>query len=174
MNSIPKSPNLPLFCKFSYFVMFQCVCAIAVSSLFISFYHMNANIELPQWVKVRSPMETVVFGVWCLVFGIWCLVFGVQCTVFGVRPVWGLGFEVWSLFQSLDLQMKSFFGKKKNIERIWIKTYLGGRVGGRWKNRSDLIQAQSKLCLGRLDPGHWWTRVQCTLFLNCYFGLLNS
>lgn len=101
MNSIPKSPNLPLFCKFSYFVMFQCVCAIAVSSLFISFYHMNANIELPQWVKVRSPMEIVgdcwlVFGVWCLVFGVWYLVFGVLGSVFGL-------FGVWSLFQSFDL-----------------------------------------------------------------------
>ena len=50
---MPKSPDLPVFCKFSYFVMFECVCAIAVSCLLISFYHMNVHIEMPDWVKVR-------------------------------------------------------------------------------------------------------------------------
>lgn len=54
LNGMPKSPDLPVFCKFNYFVMFECVCAIAVSCLLISFYHMNVNIELPDWVKVRG------------------------------------------------------------------------------------------------------------------------
>ena len=53
LNAMPKSPELPAFCKFSYFVMFQCVCAIAISCLLISFFHMNVNIDQPDWVKVR-------------------------------------------------------------------------------------------------------------------------
>lgn len=54
LKGMPKSPELPVFCKFNYFVMFECVCAIAVSCLLIAFYHMNVNIELPDWVKVRG------------------------------------------------------------------------------------------------------------------------
>ena len=53
LNAMPKSPHLPAFCKFYYFVMFECVCAIAVSCLVISFFHMNVNIDQPEWVKVR-------------------------------------------------------------------------------------------------------------------------
>ena len=53
LNGMPKSPELPVFCKFYYFVMFECVCAIAVSCLLISFFHMNVNIDQPEWVKVR-------------------------------------------------------------------------------------------------------------------------
>lgn len=60
---MPKSPNLPVFCKFYYFVMFECVCAIAVSCLLISFYHMNVHIELPDWVKVRNQGRFVPFAV---------------------------------------------------------------------------------------------------------------
>lgn len=37
--------------------MFGCVCAIAVSCLLIAFYHMNVNIELPDWVKVRGYLS---------------------------------------------------------------------------------------------------------------------
>ena len=52
LNDMPKSPELPAFCRFYYFVMFECVCAIAVSCLLISFFHMNVNIDQPEWVKV--------------------------------------------------------------------------------------------------------------------------
>lgn len=63
LNRMPKSPDLPVFCKFSYFVMFECVCAIAVSCLLISFYHMNVHIEMPDWVKthVLDRMAWLVF-----------------------------------------------------------------------------------------------------------------
>ena len=54
---MPMSPDLPLFCKFSNLIMFQCVLAIAVSSLLLSFYHMNANIVLPAWAKVGPGSE---------------------------------------------------------------------------------------------------------------------
>jgi len=63
LKGMPKSPELPVFCKFNYFVMFECVCAIAVSCLLISFYHMNVNIELPDWVKthILDRMAWLVF-----------------------------------------------------------------------------------------------------------------
>ena len=57
---MPKSPDLPAFCKFNYFVMFECVCAIAVSCLLIAFYHMNVNIELPDWVKVSGYLSLLI------------------------------------------------------------------------------------------------------------------
>ncbi|XP_073246900.1 neuronal acetylcholine receptor subunit beta-3-like [Porites lutea] len=53
LNDMPKSPELPAFCRFYYFVMFECVCAIAVSCLLISFFHMNVNIDQPEWVKIH-------------------------------------------------------------------------------------------------------------------------
>ncbi|XP_022780018.1 neuronal acetylcholine receptor subunit alpha-9-like isoform X2 [Stylophora pistillata] len=63
LNGMPKSPNLPVFCKFYYFVMFECVCAIAISCLLISFYHMNVHIEPPDWVKthILDRMAWIVF-----------------------------------------------------------------------------------------------------------------
>lgn len=63
LNAMPKSPHLPAFCKFYYFVMFECVCAIAVSCLVISFFHMNVNIDQPEWVKthILDRMARLVF-----------------------------------------------------------------------------------------------------------------
>ncbi|XP_068762475.1 neuronal acetylcholine receptor subunit alpha-9-like [Montipora capricornis] len=63
LNAMPKSPELPVFCKFYYFVMFECVCAIAVSCLVISFFHMNVNIDQPDWVKIQilDRMARLVF-----------------------------------------------------------------------------------------------------------------